>query len=343
MKTHFSSFDKSLFSSSWHFFVFAIACLLLGLTITAPLQASDLQMQDLMNGIQELKIGVSMVRKCLPAIAHRMYAFQPATKSTFDPQFEDKLQHYYGTTSCMILGQLFPECLTYQGAHHYFGPDYFKPVGEHIYKKSMQAQGTDLGIDTTHPRNGLLLVKALEEMFQEGHLVLIPVSQNCEEDTQDFYDLSDDGQESVSEMVTLKIQVADEFLQDKVMWQDQVNKSLKRPMMRPILDKRKNTGNKGKGKGRLQEKPIKYEDLQDQKIKIRKPYMVSLYMQAQYAHEAHSELPNPEDNALLRQFFDKCREGMRFLLERLCRIESVPDHQEKWMTVPREDAFAGDT
>ena len=308
------------------------------------LQELKIGNQELKIGNQELKIGVSMVRKCLPIIAHRMYAFQPATKSTFDPDFEDKLRQYYSTTSCMILGQLFPECLTYQGPHHhYFGSDYFKPVGEHIYKKSMRAQGTDLGIDTTHPRNGLLLVKALEEMFQDGHLVLIPVSQNCEEDTQDCDDLSDDGLESVSEVVTLKIQVADEFLQDEVMWRDQVNKSLKLPMMRPILDEGKNRQNKGKGKGQLREKPIKYEDLQGKEIQIRKPYMVSLYMQVQHAHEIHSELPNPKDNVLLRQFFDKCRKGMRFLLERLCRLQPVPDHQEKWMTVPQEDAFAGDT
>lgn len=241
----------------------------------------------------------------------------------------------------MILGQLFPARLRYQGPHHYFGPDYFKPIGEYICKKSMQAQGMDLGIDTAHPRNGLLLVKALEEMFQDGHLVLIPVSQNCEEDTQDCVDLSDDGLELVSEVVTLKIQVADEFLQDKVMWRDQENKSLKWPMVRPILE-HKNRG-KGKGKGQLREKPIKYEDLQGKESQIRKPYMVSLYMQVQYAHEIHSELPNPEDNALLRQFFDKCRKGMRLLMERLCRVPPVPHHQEKWMTVPQEDAFAGDT
>lgn len=298
-------------------------------------------MQDLINGIQEVKIGMSMVRNCLPAIAHQMYAFQPATKSAFDPDFEDKLRQYYSTKSCMILGQLFPECLKYQGPHHYFGPDYFKPVGEHIYKKSMQAQGTDLGIDPTHPRNGLLLVKALEEMFQDGHLVLIPVFQNCEEDAQDCDDLSDDGLESVSK-VTLKIQVAEKFLQDEVMWRDQENKSLKLPMMRPILEKHKNRGKKGKGKGQLREKLIKYEDLQGREIQIRKPYMVSLYMQVQYAHEIHPELPNPEDNALLRQFFDKCRKGMHFLLERLCRLPLGP-HQEKWMTVPQEDAFGGHT
>ena len=34
--------------------------------VPATAQASDLQMQDLINGIQELKIGMSMVRNCLP-------------------------------------------------------------------------------------------------------------------------------------------------------------------------------------------------------------------------------------------------------------------------------------
>lgn len=102
----------------------------------------------------------------------------------------------------------------YQGPRHYFGPDYFQPVGERIYKKSMQAQGTDLGTDETHPRNGLLLVKALEEMFQDGHLVLIPV-QNCESDEDDGHDDSDDGLESVTEVATLKIHVAEEFHQEE--------------------------------------------------------------------------------------------------------------------------------
>ena len=48
-------------------------------------------------------------------------------------------------------------------------------MGEHIYKKSMEKEGKDLGIVTKNPRHGLLLVKASESQFQDGHMVLIPV------------------------------------------------------------------------------------------------------------------------------------------------------------------------
>ena len=165
------------------------------------LRASDLQSQDILlqkleslrlevkqevgevkQEVGEIKQDVGVVKQVqelqgdvLPMLAKQIYGFRAATHSTFDPEFESKCKEYYQTASCMILGQLLPVCLRDVGEEYYFGSDYFLPVGEHIYKKSMEKEGKDVGIVTRHPRNGLLLVKALESQFQDGHMVLIPV------------------------------------------------------------------------------------------------------------------------------------------------------------------------
>ena len=68
--------------------------------------------------VGEIKQDVGVVKQVqelqgdvLPMLAKQIYGFRAATHSTFDPEFESKCKECYQTTSCMILGQLFPVCL----------------------------------------------------------------------------------------------------------------------------------------------------------------------------------------------------------------------------------------
>ncbi|CAE7411199.1 petC [Symbiodinium natans] len=297
--------------------------------------------------VGEVKLEVGEVKRIqevqgdvLPRMAKQLYGFRAATHSTFDREFESKCQAYYKTTSCMILGQIFPECLQDWGEDYYFGSDYFLPVGEHIYKKSMETEGKDLGIVTRHPRNGLLLVKALESQFQDGHMVLIPVEAAGEQLCSDAGTLSDVSEPETQ--VTLQIHVA-AFLHDEpVMWSDKKQKLIEPvPFERPIVQEPKRKGkntNKSKSKKKvLQTQPIRFRDLHRQNIVIRKPFMASLYMQLEFAHETHSELPDPKDANVRDKFFGICQDRMKTLMQRLCR------EVEPKRVLPEEAAFAGDT
>ena len=276
----------------------------------------------------------------LPRMAKQLYGFRAATHSTFDPEFESKCQTYYKTTSCMILGQLFPTCLQDWGKDYYFGPHYFLPVGEHIYKKSMEKEGKDLGIETTHPRNGLLLVKALESQFQDGHMVLIPVEAAGEQLCSDAGTHSDAPEPETQ--VTLQIHVATSLHDEPVMWSDKKQKLIEPvPFERPIVQEPKGKGkktNKSKSKKKvLQTQPIRFGDLHRRNIVIRKPFMASLYMQVEFAQERHHEFPDPKDAKVRAKFFDICQDGMNILMQRLCR------EVEPKRVLPEEAAFAGDT
>ncbi|CAE7840069.1 Prkg2, partial [Symbiodinium microadriaticum] len=287
--------------------------------------------------VGEVKRVQEVQGKALPMMAQQLYRFRAATHSTFDPGFESKCQTYYKTTSCMILGQLFPTCLQDWGKDYYFGPHYFLPVGEHIYKKSMEKEGKDLGIETRHPRNGLLLVKALESQFQDGHMVLIPVEAAGEQLCSDAGTLSDVPEPETP--VTLQIHVATCLHHEPVMWWDKKDKSIEpAPFERPVTEEPKGTGKNKKSKGKkkaLRTQPITFGDLHLRNIVIRKPFMASLYMQVEFAHEIHRELPDPQDEDVRDKFFDICCDGMKILMQRLCR------EVEPKRVLPEEAAFAG--
>ena len=302
--------------------------------------------QEVLQEVGEVKQEVGEVKRVqevqgrtLPMIAKQLYGFRAATHSTFGPEFESKCQTYYGTTSCMVLGQIFPECLQDWGKDYYFGSDYFLPVGEHIYKKSMEKEGKDLGIVTRHPRNGLLLVKALESQFQDGHMVLIPVEAAGEQLCSDAGTLSDVSEPETT--VTLQIHVA-AFLHDEpVMWSDKKQKLIGPvPFERPVTEEPKGTGNNKKSKSKkkaLRTQPITFGELHQRSIVLRKPFMASLYMQLEFAHETHSELPDPKDANVRDNFFGICQDRMHTLMQGLCR------EVEPKRVLPEEAAFAGDT
>ena len=117
----------------------------------------------------------------------------------------------------MILGQHFPECLK-PDQYHKRSPDYFEPVGEHMYKNVQELAGYELGIDTTHPRNGLLIVKSLQKMFQEAHMVLVPTMS--EEDVSET-DCPGSGHSPTEQK--LEIIIAKEFLGQDVLWIDKTS------------------------------------------------------------------------------------------------------------------------
>ena len=65
--------------------------------------------------------------------------------------------------------------------------------------------------------------------------------------------------------------------------------------------------------------------------------MASLYVQLEFAHEIHRELPDPKDAKVRDNFFDICQDGMKTLMQRLCR------EVEPKRVLPEEAAFEGDT
>ena len=142
---------------------------------------------------------------------------------------------------------------------YYFGSDYFLPVGGHIYKKSMEKEGKDVGIVTRHPRNGLLLVKALESQFQDGHMVLIPVEAAGEQLYSDAGTLGEVQEPQTK--VTLQIHVA-RFLHDQpVMWSDKKEESMEPvPFDRPVVQEPKGKGKK-KARARARRKSCRRSPL----------------------------------------------------------------------------------
>lgn len=331
LKTHFSSFKRSLFSSSWHSFVFANCLSPTWLDVHCTLAgkwSADAGSHQWHTGSENRYVHGSKLstRHCTPDVR-----FPACHEISIWPRFWGQASAILQYKVVHDSGSAFSRVFEIPRSASLFWSWLFQASWRAHLQEVHASTGDGLGYRPNTPAQRAAACESLGRNVSGWTLG----------SNSGVPELSDDGLESVSK-VTLKIQVAEKFLQDEVMWRDQENKSLKLPMMRPILEKHKNRGKKGKGKGQLREKLIKYEDLQGREIQIRKPYMVSLYMQVQYAHEIHPELPNPEDNALLRQFFDKCRKGMHFLLERLCRLPLGP-HQEKWMTVPQEDAFGGHT
>ena len=275
---------------------------------------------------EEVRANREEVQNVLQPMARALFGFRPTSSATFDPTWETRLSEYYNTTSCMILGQLFPECLK-PDRYHGFGPDYFEPVGEHMYKKVQELAGYELGIDTTHPRNGLLIVNSLEKMFQEAHMVLVPTVS--EEDVSET-DCPDSG-DSPTEQVKLEILIAKEFLGQDVLWIDK-RRHTTAPFQRPILQ-----GKGGSIKGPRPVQPIKFADLHEKQITIRKPYMASLYMQAIYANHRHSELPHPDDQELLPKYRKRCPKGMERLMIRMCLLSSCSERP----VLTQDEAFSG--
>eukprot|EP00971_Amphidinium_carterae_P068334 1353020-Amphidinium_carterae.1 len=79
------------------------------------------------------------------------------------------------------------------------------------------------------------------------------------------------------------------------------------PIMRPVWKHR-----------RMWPTPISYSDLDQKVIRIRKPFMAALFAQAEFAHEKHKELPNPNDDELFCRYFQLCRDGMSEYARVMC-------------------------
>eukprot|EP00971_Amphidinium_carterae_P337369 6474138-Amphidinium_carterae.1 len=266
-------------------------------------------------------------RQILRTVTEETHGFRPATHpETYDPDWNGKVREYYNVRTCMILGTLFPECLIadYRTRTHTYGPNYFGKgplIAEHIYKKNMPKQGKDLGIVTSHPRNGLFLVKSLEDKYQNGRLTLLPVKG----DEGDTMGSDDDDVAEPETLVTFEVRVANQFLEDTVLFKRDRETSI----MRPVVHE---------GRALKAGRPIRYRDIDGKHIRIRKPFMAALFSQARYAHRVYKDLPNPEDDQLYRKFHNLCSAGMtEYARMMLHRIPCLPLEDEREEVEAQQD------
>ena len=175
------------------------------------------------------------------------------TDGTFN---ETAREHYVGTSSCVILGQLFSSTRQPETYRRRF----FRAVAEHIVPKAQWTVAVNWGF-----RNALFLLKHLELKYRAGHLSLIP-------------DQVQDGEDRVRLVVEISDALMGTFIQYKGHRDGDFYGE-------PVWGA-------ANGAGKL--KQLAFGDLHRKSISVHpRPYMRALFLKADMAHRQHAELTSP--------------------------------------------------
>lgn len=199
-----------------------------------------------------------------------------------------ELRHYYRTTDCLILQQLFPD--DFRARPWWLKQtnwnSIFPAVGERIIpKRGYTFIENELGIKINEPRNGLLLLRHLEHAFQDGDWVLIP-------------------EEKSNGAVKFKIYVSQELKQEIVRY--------------------KHNDDQDEGPVRVHKegklKPLTFAKLHEHEVWIcPPPFLRALFLKARMAWKKHQadEEPLPDPNKFAKMFTDSCDNWNQFMVAKM--------------------------
>mmetsp|Transcript_626 Transcript_626/g.1289 ORF Transcript_626/g.1289 Transcript_626/m.1289 type:complete len:356 (+) Transcript_626:74-1141(+) len=242
------------------------------------------------------------IGKMLPSMADEVYRLRPiSSKPTeFDQAFHDKVVKFYGTESCLILAQL------YTKTHEWYlsqGENLYPGVAEHIFHKDQWTTADALGIPCDHERNGLMLAKHLEVLFQDMHISLVPVDDAA----IDF------------DKVKLKVYIPKHLHTKYVRRVDskgQLKKDEAQLQMEDIMWKEEDLVQDVFGNLVYNRYPIMLGDLHLKEITIKRPFMRSLFMHGCMAYKRYkTEFVDPKP--LMQSYGEHCTYGMRILRENM--------------------------
>ena len=254
-------------------------------------------MERVVQGQEKIEKMEERVMQVLQLVCQHAFELCPASSSSSDANWHEKVCRLYDLRGCIILSQVFPE--THEWFCQFFRESYFAfCVSEHIYHKK-QARGAEaLGIEIAHPRNGLPLLKHFEVLYQDGDMTLLP----CPEENPLAQEAS---------AIRVQIHIADDLHNTSLQWvyaKTDVRENPKKKWcvhsVEPVQDDR--------GTISYPHKLIELGELHEKVIQIYpQPFMRSLYMQARMARKQHTDLPDPD--TMLEVFKSQCPNKMDYV------------------------------
>ena len=174
---------------------------------------------------------------------------------------------------CSVLGFLFPN------GRYDFG---ISVVAEHLIPRQQATTAHMLAIELHHPRNGILLCRHLEKLFQAGHWSLVPLSYDDE-----------------THLLSCRVHVSQDYRETRLY--DFCDAKPRRPLMVKL------------GPGQLEH--LSMEALHGQEVKLRRPYIRSLFLKNLMASGEHKELPNPMHRSRIGTYKSLCTEPERMNMD----------------------------
>eukprot|EP00439_Symbiodinium_sp_Y106_P040807 s4717_g5.t1 len=237
--------------------------------------------------LERLAQNVALV---MEAVLNR-YSLTPVSdysSTTVGGVWHEQATDYYGTSSCLILQNLFPQDFRAQPRwlKETGWDSVFPAVAEHIIpKKGFNFIQNELNIQIDDPRNSLLLLRHLEHTFQDGDWSLIPFAQQ-------------------NGGVWFRVHVSQDLRSATVKYID------RNSHQEDVVRVHKLRG--------LQ--PLMFGDLHLKELLIRPPpFLRALFLKARMAWKKHvadaDPLPNPGDFA--SAFAESCETWDRFMVAKL--------------------------
>jgi hypothetical protein len=193
------------------------------------------------------------------------FCIEPAGSavSSWSPEWKPSLVSFFGLSDCMVLSSFLAS-----GKISGLWPSPSRAVvGEHIFPNERAKAGLarTCDIDVGSPRNGLLLLKCIEEEYGNGHVMILPQG-----------DLPGGA-------VILKLWVAS-TIGHRVLWDSSAEFGRQHVVVQ---------------QGTPSWRELVFADLHGHEFQVRpRPFMRSLFMKADMAHKQHpDEFPQPLQHA----------------------------------------------
>ena len=256
-------------------------------------------MAEEMNGkidamAEEMNGKIDAMTEDIRTFVSPLYSIQAVSEDVVtqltDGTFNETARELYGTSSCVILGQLFSSSTHEQEK---YCSRFFRAVAEHIVPKAQWTVAVNWGFQATDARNALFLLKHVELKYQAGHLSLIP----------------DQFQAPAGEdRVRLVVEISKAHMDTIIRYKGHRDGEY---YDQPVWG-RKN------GVGELT--MLRFGDLHGETISVHpRPHMRALFLKADMAHRQHPELTSPFH--IRDRYTSYCPQMRRGLLKRLLKVD----------------------